>query len=398
MKKNIIFILMIFAMVSCQSEIENSTTNINDLPDIKNESYTPLMVHPGILQTNTTIQFMKDVVTTADVNSPKYKTYLALKADPRAQSNYALKGPFAFIAREGTNAYTKAAFDSDFAAAYFNALMFTITDNQAHAAKSLEILLAYANTLQGVTGNDQPLLAGFNGFQIAYALEILRYKYTVSDEDFNKINTMLRKYFLPILEEFFVTTPYSNGNWGLTVIRTYMAFAILWNDVNMYKKGVDIFLHRTDNGTLLGYVDITTGQCQESGREQLHAQLGIGQLGSICELAYQQGNDLYSLYGNAVMKAFEYSAKYNLGYNDVPFKNWKDASGKYSNWTVIGSQYRGEFRSIYGMAYNHYVGRKKLSMPYTKEVLKDEFPLGIYNGDGICYDVFQFCDSNYSLN
>lgn len=41
--------------------------------------------------------------------------------------------------------------------------------------------------------------------------------------------------------------------------------------------------------------------------------LGIGALATVCEIAWQQGDDLYSALDNRLMKGFEYVAKYNWG-------------------------------------------------------------------------------------
>ena len=180
----------------------------------------------------------------------------------------------------------------------------------------------------------------------------------------------------------------------MIVSRAYMGLAILWNDADMYKETVKFLLRGYDNGTFPNYIDSETGQCQESGRDQAHTQLGIGSAGSICEIAYKQGNDLYGALNNLVMKGYEYTAKYNVGYDDVPFKTWKDVTGKYSNWTSISPTDRGAYRSIYGLAYNHYVIRKGLSMPYTKEMLDKNNWLGKFDGDCIDFDVFQFNDKD----
>jgi hypothetical protein len=53
-----------------------------------------------------------------------------------------------------------------------------------------------------------------------------------------------------------------------------------------------------------------TGQLQESGRDQAHAQLGIGLLAALCETARNQGDDLYSTDDNRLLKGFEYKASY----------------------------------------------------------------------------------------
>lgn len=131
-----------------------------------------------------------------------------------------------------------------------------------------------------------------------------------------------------------------------------MAAAILWDNEEMYNKAVDFYLHANDNGTIAHYISGDTGQIQESGRDQGHSMLGIGALATVCEIAWQQGDDLYSALDNRLMKGFEYVAKYNLGYN-VPFAVWKDVTGKYSNWTEISNKGRGRYMPIFEMTYNH---------------------------------------------
>lgn len=388
-------------MASCGCEFENGTANIDELPALNFDEHTPRLVHPGILHNKESIESMRAVVAAADATSPAYQTYLLLKEDYRAKSDFKMRGPYEIIARGTDSEYlwTKGNFEADFGAAYLNSLMWVVTGEKVYANKAKEILVAYGNKLKRMDGADQALLGGFNGFQLAYALELIRYNLDgsisdiLTDTEFNQVSSMLRNVFLPVLEEFYATPPYSNGNWGLTVTRTYLAFALLWDDIDMYHKGIKFYLTGNDNGTLNNYIDAETGQTQETGREQAHAQLGIGQIGSICELAWKQGDDLYSLNGNAVMKAFEYSARYNMGYDDLPFKMMTDVSGKNGMFMgdKIGSKYRGELRSIYAMGYNHYAKRKGLNMPHTKELL-DAHPLGSYNGDGIDYDPFQFCD------
>ena len=65
--------------------------------------------------------------------------------------------------------------------------------------------------------------------------------------------------------------------------------------------------------------------------------LGLGAVSAICELAWKQGNDLYSAYENRALLGYEYTVKYNLGY-DVPFETWTDVTGKYCKWDVISKE------------------------------------------------------------
>ncbi|MCI1647221.1 MAG: alginate lyase family protein [Bacteroides sp.] len=398
MKKEIIYIYTILASVlfiSCSSEIKDGTTDIDSWDNVIGDQYTPSLEHPGILHTAKSIKRMQTIVKRADANDPAYQTYLEMKSNNLAKSTYSMQGPYEIISRDGDYAWTKNGFEADFAAAYLNALMYAVTKDEAHAKKGIEILVKYADKLKEIPStNDAPLLAGLQGFQIIYATEMLSHTYDkMSKEDLDKINAMLKNIFLPVLEKFYNTPAYTNGNWGIIVTKAYMAAAILWDDIDMYKKGIKFYLYGDDNGTISHYLDGETGQCQESGRDQGHTQLGLGGLATICELAYQQGNDLYSALDNRLLKGYEYSAKYNLGY-DVPFKQWKDITGKYSNWSTIGTGSRGTFRAIYAIAYNHYVTRKGLSMPYTKEVALDKQPIEKYDSDNIGYGTFQFCDGD----
>ncbi len=332
--------------------------------------------HPGILFSKADLSHIARVAKRKTM--PAYGSYELLKAHPGALSTYTMNGPFGVISRDGEYGYTKSKMEADFSAAYLNTLMWIATKDRAHAEKSLEILEAYADSLRLIPAtNDAPLLAGLEGTKIVNALEILRYTYkAITAGQLEKITRMITGIFLPVCEKFYARPAYTNGNWGSIVTRMYMSSAILLNNEAMYNKAVDFYYNGNDNGTIRNYISGRTGQVQESGRDQGHSQLGLGALASICEIAYNQGDDLFSALNNRLLKGFEYVAKYNLGNNEVPFFTWKDITGKYSYWTVISPVGRGRFIPIYEMVYNHYVVRKKLVMPYTKQVIEKIRPEG----------------------
>lgn len=157
----------------------------------------------------------------------------------------------------------------------------------------------------------------------------------------------------------------------------------------MYNKAIRFYHQGHDNGTIQHYISGSTGQIQESGRDQGHSQLGIGALATICEIAWNQGDDLYSALDNRLLKGFEYVAKYNLGHDDVPFVTWKDITGKYSDWTKISGIGRGRFIPVYEMVYNHFVRIKGLSMPYTEQVIQKIRPEG-YDRDQPAFGTLLF--------
>ena len=119
MKMSNILILLLNSLflLSCSEIEDGSKDKFTDLPDFVKEkpiNFVPTLEHPGILHTMKSIERMRAIVNKANMNDPAYKTFLLLKADTRAQSNYILKGPFATISRED---YTKSNYESDFGAA-----------------------------------------------------------------------------------------------------------------------------------------------------------------------------------------------------------------------------------------------------------------------------------------
>jgi hypothetical protein len=347
-------------------------------------------IHPGILHTSQKMELMRYMIE--QKVEPAYGSWLLLKENDRAKSDYKMQGPFRVISRDGAFGYTKGKMESDFSAVYLNSIMWFLTGDKAHAGKSLDILSAYADSLQFIPStNDAPLLAGLEGFKIVYAMEILKHTCSVPKRKMAKIERMFKDHFLPVLEKFYATPAYTNGNWGPVVTKTYMAAAIYFNDRKKYDFAKDFYLNGNDNGTIRNYIDGETGQTQESGRDQGHPQLALGAFATVCELAWQQGDNLYSALDNRLLKGYEYVAKYNLGY-DVPFRRWTDVTGKYCGWAVISEKSRGNFKPIYEMAYNHFNRSKGFPMPYTLEVLKKIRPEGFDRDEAGAFGSLLFND------
>lgn len=266
---------------------------------------------------------------------------------------YRLAGPYEVVARDGEYAKTKGGSERDMWQAWQSA---KAGDHET----ALQIIDAYAATLQRFDGHDAPLCT-------IQAYWLLRAMMLEKDSQKESWSGMVRRAILPVVEKFEADSPYANGNWGHIVNRCRMAAAIFLGDTALYQHSIDVYLHANDNGSLPNYIG-ETGQCQETGRDQGHAQLGLGAMCEICEMAWQQGDDLWGALDNRLMKGMEYTAKYNLGY-DVPFETWTDCTGLYNEWTEPGSMGRGRIRCIYDLPYQHYVGRKGLKMPYTKKIL-----------------------------
>ncbi len=284
--------------------------------------------------------------------------FLTLCGMLTAQTSYKMAGPYEVVARDGQYRGTKGGSERDMKAAYDFAV-------KGEADEAVAIINAYAKTLQRFDGHDAPLCT-IQGYDLVRAMTLMKAHKT------DEWETMVRRAILPTLDQFEADSPYANGNWGAIVNRQRMACAIFLEDSVLYKASVDYFLHANDNGSLPKYIG-ETGQCQETGRDQNHVQLGLEALAQTCEMAWEQGDDLWGVQDNRLMKGFEYTAKYNLGY-EVPFTTWTDCTGLYNDWTEPGQMGRGNLWDIYELPYNHYVKRKGLAMPYTERIVKGEKP------------------------
>ncbi len=275
-------------------------------------------------------------------------------ADVQAQTTYEMAGPYEVVARDGEHRATKGGSERDMHTAWDCA-------RTGETDKALEIINAYAKTLQRFDGHDAPLCT-------IQAYWLVRAMTEAKAHQRPEWTAMIRRAILPLMEQFEADSPYANGNWGAIVNRCRMACAIFLEDSALYRAAIDYHLSANDNGALPRYIG-QTGQCQETGRDQAHVQLGLGALCDICEMAWTQGDDLWGALDNRLMKGLEYTARYNLGH-DVPFETWQDCTGLYCDWTEPGAMQRGRIRCIYDAAYKHYTAVKGLKMPYTKKLLE----------------------------
>ncbi len=396
MKKIIIAAVMLLCAMPLSAQSYGGGNGLDQVPPrIESINYKIKRSHPGIIHNMDDIKNMRKVVAEADPNSKAYQSFLNLEKMSFASADYQPRildpskcsGKANMISRFKSEDWIDK-WEYDFYAMALNALMFAITEDQAHADKTAELLNLYADRVISTnTGESTPLAVGINMINYIYAADMIQSlsPRTFKRGEYKKICKWLVDVGVtPETENVFFNTPaYTNGNWGAVVLMSYMAMAVLLEDNDRYKCAIDQYLYSErfeDNGTILHYVD-DNGQSQEAGRDAAHAQLGLYGLNMVAEIAWKAGTDLYSAYDNRLMKAFEYIAKFNLGNDDVPFKKWQDKTvkRKYCYWEVISQINRGDWRDIYDMPYNHYVNRMGLEMPYTKEVLDNVTPMKYTN-------------------
>jgi hypothetical protein len=179
---------------------------------------------------------------------------------------------------------------------------------------------------------------------------------------------MLREVVLPVLFNF---APFANGNWDTAALKTMMAVAIYTDDRDLFERAIVYYNHGCGDGSIANYI-YANGQCQESGRDQQHTQLGLAHMGDCCEMAWHQGLDLYGVLDNRLLLGFEYTARYILG-GDVPFTPDEDRTGKYKHSAIAP---RSAPRNNFEQVYNHYTKRRGLQAPWTAKAAEKVRPEG----------------------
>jgi hypothetical protein len=325
-------------------------------------------VHPGLLHGRDDLERMKAAVAAGE--EPTLAGFEKFRASPASQATYRMRGPYPEVARNPNLRF--AEYDSDANAAYQCAIMWSLTGDPAYAEKSKEIIRAWSGRLKTISGADAVLMAGLGPFKMVNAAEIIRHSGAGWDEaDIAASERHFREVVYPVIRNF---APFANGNWDTAALKTMMAIAVYCDDRPMLERALRYYLDGQGDGRLTHYIINEAGQCQESGRDQGHTQLGLAHLGDCCEIAWNQGLDLYGYADNRLLKGFEYTAKYNLG-ESVPFAETLDRTGKYHH-TVIGDKGRGGLRAIYEQIYNHYEKRAGLPAPFTRRAAEKIRPEG----------------------
>ena len=324
----------------------------------------------------------------------------ALASSGRAQLGAAPR-PLATVTRGTTNNTAQMYIDID--RTYQLALRWKVTGDTAYADLAVVFLNAWSSTLTTLDGDaDRFLAAGIYGFQWANAAEIMRGYSGWAAADFAAFQNMILTIFYPMAHSFLVNhndaeiTNYW-ANWDLCNMACVLATGVLCDREDLYDEAVGYFKFGQGNGSALqaiyhvhpGYL----GQWQESGRDQGHCTLGIGLLGSFCEMAWNQGDDLYGYDNNRFLAGAEYVAKSNLrdasgNFYTVP---WFDQNGKQGLKPGLSPASQGSTRPVWESIYNHYVKRRGLAAPYVALQVAQLHPEGDGgNGDQLGFGTLTF--------
>ncbi|MEU6511944.1 alginate lyase family protein [Streptomyces sp. NPDC046942] len=363
--------------------------------------------HPGLLHNAGDLHRAEARVAAG--RDPWLAGWHRLTANPHSASTWRPR-PQATVVRGAVPGQNHPVLYRDIHAAYQNALRWRIGGTKANGDTAVAILNAWSATLTTLTGNaDRFLAAGIYGYQFANAAELVR---DHPDFEFARFKKMLRTIFYPMNIDFLtrhddaVISGYW-ANWDLCNLASVMAIGILLDDLALFRGAVKYLKNGEGNGSIKNAIPFRydaqgLAQWQESGRDQGHSMTGVGLLGAICEMAWNQGTDLYGYDDNRFLHAAEYVARYNLGAH-VPFTPYGrrsgDGHGQWREQTMISAAARGQLRPVWEILHHHYARRRGLSTPYVTamaEKVRAEGGGGDYGPHSGGYDQLGFGTLLYS--
>jgi len=161
------------------------------------------------------------------------------------------------------------------------------------------------------------------------------------------------------------------ANWDLCNMNSMLAIGVLADDRAIYNEAVDYFKNGGGTGSIGQVVVVlhpgNLGQWQESGRDQEHAQLGIGELGVVCQVAWNQGLDLFGYSSSRLLAGAEYVSKTNLS-EPMPYTMFSECTNVNQYYISKNSSGRLDDRPVWELVYNHYAVLQGLSAPNTKKM------------------------------
>ncbi|MFB6844739.1 alginate lyase family protein [Streptomyces sp. NPDC056373] len=343
------------------------------------------LVHPGLLHTRADLDRMAAKVKAGA--RPYTAGFAELTANRHAQSGWRAN-PQAVVYRGSGTPQNYGILYNDIHVAYQNALRFHVSGEEAYAGTAVAILNAWSGKLTRLEGSaDRFLAAGLYGYQFANAAELVR---DHGDFDLGRARRLMLDVFHPLSDDFLsrhnnaVLTNYW-PNWDLTAIACVLATGIFCDERAVVERAVEYFKHGDGMGSVRHAIPVVhadgLGEWVEAGRDQGHALLGVGLMGTVCEMAWNQGVDLYGYDDSRFLKGAQYVAKWSLG-GDVPYTANTRRKGAIGGWSGVETAAGvagvdpGMTRPIWAMIANHYTRRRGLPASYVTRAAAKAAPEG----------------------
>jgi hypothetical protein len=309
---------------------------------------------------------------------------------------------------------SKHAMYVDIRRAWYLTLRWKLSDPQdtRYADKAVEFLDAWANTLKvvgtvppGSTASDDHtfiIMAGIQGHQWAQIGEILRTYKGWAPANLKRFQEMLLTVFAPISSAMLGKAPIgSHANWDMASLCGALSIGVFCDKPELYRQACDYFAGN-NRGRLMSFGNASLvhgvyymhpghlGQWEESGRDQGHSTLGISLGGSLMEMAWNQGDDLYGLHNNRFLAAAEYVARSNLLDENgktypMPYVPEHNPTQPHTAlWTQVNQSFQHR-RNAWEPIYNHYVNRMGLAAPNVARMVAWCEPNYGGNSDDVAY-------------
>ncbi|EDY19415.1 Fibronectin type III domain protein [Chthoniobacter flavus Ellin428] len=359
-------------------------------------------VHPGALHTKEDFERMAAKVKAHQ--QPWFEDWQLLEKSPHGLGAPIRPVPQIVRGINGQNNYTPS--QKDAATLYQCALRYRITGEKAYANKAVELLNRWSATMKKPpTGNSNYALgAGIVGYEFACGAEMMRDYPGWKPADFAACQEMM-KLFLQANRVFLQKHNGTPGthyrlNWDTCNMASMLAIGVFLDDEETFNEALDYFYEGVSNGCVeraVGYVFADgLGQTEEMGRDQPHNITGWEFMAKFCQIAWNQGVDLFGYDNNRLLRGWEYVAKYNLGY-EVSYVPHRTADLKYTEATVAKGSVLGP---MWELVYNHYANRKGIAAPYVKEAAERVRPEPGPNpaGHPSGYDWLGFGTLTYTLD
>lgn len=338
--------------------------------------------HPGLLHREADLQRIRDAIAAG--KEPWVGAWRKLQQSPL--SAVGVKPRATAVVSRGGSGDNIALLRIDATRAYQCALCWRIGGSRPHADTACDLLNAWSTKLEAVRGNsDRYLAVGICGYQLANAAELMR---DAPGFDLERARRMFLEVFYrgadgdsAGVERFLYGNALGadhNGahignywaNWDLCNLAAAVSIGVFCDRRDVYERAIDYLKYGPGNGSIYHVVPFVhpdgLGQWQEAGRDQGHTTLGIALLGSVAEMAWNQGDDLYGWADRRLLRGAEYVATYNEARREVPFSayTWhRGVNGAPVVQAAIASGDRGASRPVWELLFHHYVHRIGLTAP-----------------------------------
>jgi hypothetical protein len=322
-------------------------------------------VHPGALESSEQLDFVAGKIASAE--QPWANAFRDAKN--RWADHQPHGGPTTI------SADSDGGCQDDATASYILSLAWKYSGDETYAQKAVAILNSWSN-LQSITAdNDQKkLVAGWIGADFGPAAELLRSYPGWNAADVASFQAMLKLVFYPLLNE----ASSWNGNVDLTQIDAMMSIAVFNEDHDEFTSALQrlelrmpSYFYLTSDGSLPPAIDgdggnpqsfwsnpskwidgLTQETCRDNGH---HAQFALGSALHACEVAWHQGEDIYSTYQDRLTSAMELMA---LQFNSGDMQGTcggSPTSDRYDTWEI---------------GYSHYHFISGVELPETRKLLE----------------------------